>query len=86
MTTVTTKQHPLKKYYDMCLWAGLPVQTMSIEDCYVAGGHIITRTAQKRLATGKTVQELIEGMTPDELDVLRNSIQYQESVGIKAGR
>jgi len=84
--TPTPKQHPLKKYYDMCLWLGLPIQTMSIEDCYTTGGQIITRTAQKRLATGKTVQQLIEGMTPDELHVLRNSIQYQESVGIKAGR
>ncbi len=83
---MTTNQHPLKKYYDMCLWLGLPVQTMSIEDCFMAGGQIITKTFRQRLATRKTVQQLIEGMTPDELHVLRNSIQYQESVGINAGR
>jgi|HubBroStandDraft_1064217.scaffolds.fasta_scaffold177514_2 hypothetical protein len=81
-----TNQHPLKKYFDMCLWLGLPVATMSIEDCFMAGGQIIKATLQKRVATGKGVQELIESMTPAELDSLRGSVTYQESVGIRAGR
>jgi hypothetical protein len=73
-------EHPMKKYRDLCNWAGLPVRTMSLQDCYLAAGQIIQRLSPRCHTERKTTQQLVEAMNAQELHDLRLAIKWDESL------
>lgn len=77
---MTTKQHPIARYTEICKWAGLPIRTMTPLDVFQAGGQIIGKTSEQRHATGKSTIELLQAMSSEELRELRSSIDWNETL------
>ena len=78
--------HPLRKYVDLCLWAGLPTATMTVMDCYLAGGQIISQLSARCREFKMKPQQLVESMTPAELHNLRAAIKWRESLNTSKSR
>jgi hypothetical protein len=73
---------PRPAWVNTCKLTGLPVEAMTIVDCYLAAGAIHDGLAHRfGYSHGKTDEELLRRMSSEELQRFRATIRYETTAG-----